>query len=107
MEDVGGNSGGEPEFDISDIILAHESLNALEEKRRSFAATLLEEQRNFIASCDFLAQQRHNVWAAREKLSRARAELERRGAELEERERGLALCEAAIDASGTTEQIQQ
>ena len=44
---------------------------------------------------------------SREELSRARVELEPHGAELEERERGLVQCEAAIDASGTTEQLQQ
>ena len=36
----------------------------------------------------------------REELSRARADLE-------ERERGLVQCEAAIDASGTTKELQQ
>ena len=71
MEDLEGTSGTAPEVDISDIIRAREGLDALEEKRRSFAATLLEEQRNFIASRDFLAQQRHDVWAAQEELSRA------------------------------------
>ena len=107
MEDVGGSSGMAPEVDVSDIVHARESLDALEEKRRSFAATLFEEQRNFIASRDFLAQQRHDIMVAREELSQAQADLERRGAELEERERGLAQREAAIDASGTTEQLQQ
>ena len=76
MEDVGGSSGTAPEVDISNIILARESLNVLEEKRRSFAATLFEELRNFIASRDFLARQRHDIMVAREALSRARADLE-------------------------------
>ena len=107
MEDVGGSSGTAPEVDISDIVLARKGLNALEKSRRSFAATLLEEQRNFITSRDFLAQQRHDVMVVQEELSRARAELERRGAELEERERGLVQREATIGASGTTEQLQQ
>ena len=35
------------------------------------------------------------------------ADLERHGSELEERERGLAQREAAIDASGTTEQLAE
>ena len=107
MEDVGGSSGMAPVVDVSDIVLARESLDALEEKRRSFAATLFEDQRNFIASRDFLARQRHDIMVAREELSRDRADLERRGAELEERERGLALREAAIDASGITEELQR
>ena len=54
MEDVGQASGTAPEVDISDIGRARAGLDALEEKRRSFAATLLEEQRNFVASRDFL-----------------------------------------------------
>ena len=85
MEDLEGTSGTAPEVDISDIVRIREGLDALEEKRRRFATTLLEEQCNFIASRDFLAQQRHNVMVAREELSQARAELERRGAEPEER----------------------
>ena len=82
MDDVAGSSGTAPVVDVSDIVLARESLDALEEKRRSFAATLFEEQRNFITSRDFLVRQRHDIMVAREELSRARADLERRGAEL-------------------------
>ena len=107
MEDVGGSSGTAPEVDVSDIVHARESLDALEEKRRSFATMLFKEQRNFIASRDFLAQQRHDIMVAQEELSRARADLERRGAKLEEREHGLAQHEAAIDASDPTEKLQQ
>ena len=71
--------------------------------RRAGAAS--PPQRNFIASKDFLAQQCHDIMVAREDPSRARAELERCSAELEECERGLAQREAAIDASGTNEQL--
>ena len=48
MEDVSGSSGTAPEVDVSDIVHARESLDALEEKRRSFAATLFEEVNEFI-----------------------------------------------------------
>ena len=43
MEDLGGTSGTAPKVDISNIVRAREGLDALEEKRCSFAATLLEE----------------------------------------------------------------
>ena len=49
---------------------------------------------------------RREIMVARDELSLARAELERRGVELQEHECGLAQREAAIDASGTTEQLQ-
>ena len=77
------------------------------EARRNFAATLLSEQQQFVASRDFLAERRREMSETREELSLVRAELERRGAELQERERGLAQREAAIDASGTAEQLQK
>ena len=108
-------------MDLSDIISARESLNLLEEARRNFAATLAAEQRQFVASRDFLAERRREITVARDELSLAqvelkrrstelslaRAELERRSAELQERERGLAQYKAAIDASGTAEQLQE
>ena len=106
MEDVGGSSDEAPKVDISDITFARRGLDSLEEARRNFAATLQAEQRQFVASRDFLAQKRHEIMVARDELSRSRTELERRGAGLEECERGLAQREAAIDASGTTEQLQ-
>ena len=82
MEDVGGSSNEAPEVDNSDIVFARQGLNTLEETRRSFAATLQAEQRQFMASRDFLAERRREITVARDELSRARAELERRGAEL-------------------------
>ena len=94
-------------MDLSDIVSAHSALDSLAEARRNFAATLLSEQQQFVASRDFLAERRREMSETREELSLARAELERRGAELQERERGLAQREAAIDASGTAEQLQQ
>ena len=107
MEDVGGSSDEAVEVDTSDIAFARRSLDTLEATRREYLVTLRQQQRQYVLSRNFLAQQRHEVVVGREELSRSRAELERRGAELEERERGLALREAAIDASGTTEQLQQ
>jgi chromosome segregation ATPase len=107
MDDVGGSSNTPVEVDISDIALARQSLNELEEDRRSFAVLLRAEQRQFLASRDFLAQQRREVMESREELSHARAELEWRSAELEERERGLVQCEVAVEVSGIAEELQQ
>ena len=107
MEDVGGSSNEPTEVDISDIAFARQGLDLLEEMRRNMAIALRAEQRQFVLSRDFLAQQRRDIAVAREELSQARAGLERRRAELEERERGLQQREAAIDASGTAEQLQQ
>ena len=107
MEDVGGSSNEPGEVDIADITFARQGLDLLEETRRNMALALRAEQRQFVLSRDFLAQQRQDVATAREGLSRTRAELERRRLELEERERGLEQREAAIDASGTAEQLQQ
>ena len=107
MDDVSGGPDGMPVVDLSDIISARSALNSLEEARRNFAATLLSEQQQFVASRDFLAERRREITEARDELSLARAELERRSAELQERERGLAQREAAIDASGTAEQLQE
>ena len=107
MDDVGGSSDEAPEVDLSDIISASESLNSLEEARRNFAATLAAEQRQFVASRDFLAERCREITVVRDELSLARAELERRDAELQERERGLAQREVAIDASSTTDQLQE
>ena len=83
VDDVGGSSDEAPEVDLSDIISARESLNSLEEARRNFAATLAAEQRQFVASRDFLAEQRREIAEARDKLSLARAELKRRSAKLQ------------------------
>ena len=107
MDDVSGGSDGTPVVDLSDIVSAHSALDSLAEARCNFAATLLSEQQQFVASRDFLAERRREISEARDELSLARAELERRGAELQERERGLAQREAAIDASGTAEQLQK
>ena len=107
LDDVSGGSDRTPEVDLSDIVSAHSALDSLAEARRNFAATLLSEQQQFVASRDFLADRRREITEARDELSLARAELVRRGAELQERKRGLAQREAAIDASGTAEQLQK
>ena len=106
VDDVSGGSDGTPEVDLSDIVSAHSALDSLAEARRNFAATLLSEQRQFVASRDFLVERRREISEARDELCLARAELERHSAELQERERCLAQREAAIDASGTTEELQ-
>ena len=105
MEDVGGSSNEPAEVDIADIAFARQGLDLLEETRRNMATALRAEQRQFVLSRDFLAQQRQDIAVAREGLSRTRAELERRRLELEER--GLQQREVAIDASGTAEQLQR
>ena len=107
MDDVSGGSDRTPVVDLSDIVSAHSALDSLAEARRNFAATLLSEQRQFVASRNFLVERRQEISEAWDELSLARAELERRGAELQERERGLAQSEAAIDAFGTAEQLQE
>ena len=68
-------SGG-PVVDLSDIVSAHSALDSLAEARRNFAATLLAEQQQFVASRDFLAERRREMSETREELSLARAELE-------------------------------
>ena len=69
VEDVRGSSDEAPEVDISDIVFARRGLDSLEEARRNFAATLQAEQRQFVASRDFLAQRRHEITVARDELS--------------------------------------
>ena len=53
-------SGG-PVVDLSDIVSAHSALDSLVEARRNFAATLLSEQQQFVASRDFLAERRREM----------------------------------------------
>ena len=77
MEDVGGSSCEPMEVDISDIAFARQGLDLLEETRRNMATALLAEQRQFVQSRDFLAQQRRDIVVAREELSQTRAELGR------------------------------
>lgn len=68
MDDVGGSSDEAPEVDLSDINSACESLNSMAEARRSFAATLVAEQRQFVAYRDFLADRRRDIAEVRDEL---------------------------------------
>ena len=71
MDDVSGGPDGTPVVDLSDIVSAHSALDSLAEARRNFAATLLSEQQQFVASRDFLAERRREISEARDELSLA------------------------------------